>query len=110
MDSLSWLIDTGHHEQVQSNAPASTNLVTDENMQRLAGIPILFLTGSKNRVFAPENTDKSYTLLCHAHGRELYQREVFTGRGHLDMWMGPTAYIDVYPRVLQHVELSTRGC
>lgn len=102
-DSLRWLITTGHAGNVAGNLPSTTNLVTPENIERLKGIPILFLSGSQNKVFAPENTDTSYTTLCNAHGRRWYQREVLSGRGHLDAWIGATAHMDVYPRVLQHI-------
>lgn len=104
MRSLGWLLNAGRLERVTANGPASTDLVTPENIERLKGIPILFLSGTGNMVFTAENTDRSYATLCHAHGRQWYQREVFGGRGHLDAWMGATAYKDVYPRVLRHVE------
>ncbi|KAK5653272.1 hypothetical protein OQA88_9171 [Cercophora sp. LCS_1] len=79
------------------------NLVTPSNLSRLRGVPILFISGAENSVFAPESTDMSYTTLCNAHGREWYEREVFEGKGHLDCWMGAEAWRDVYPRVERHV-------
>jgi hypothetical protein len=94
---------------VTTNAPASANLVTPENIDRLKGIPILFLSGTGNMVFTAENTDISYTTLCHAHGREWYEREVFQNTGHLDCWMGASAYQDVYPRVKHHVDKIMKG-
>ncbi|PWY90103.1 FAD/NAD(P)-binding domain-containing protein [Aspergillus heteromorphus CBS 117.55] len=108
MRSLQWLMKTGQLENVAANGPAYTSLVTPENIDRLKGIPILFLSGTGNMVFTAENTDISYTTLCNAHGREWYEREVFTGRGHLDAWMGSTAYEDVYPRVKRHVDRVVR--
>lgn len=104
MRSLAWLMNAGSEEHVTTNEPESTSLVTPENIERLKGIPILFLSGTGNMVFTAENTDRSYTTLCHAHGRNWYQREVFQGKGHLDAWMSPSAHEDVYPRVLSHVE------
>lgn len=104
MRAIGYLMHAGRVGHVTTNSPANTNLVTPENIERLKGIPILFVAGSDNMAFTPENTDTTYTTLCHAHGKEWYQREVFQGRGHLDGWMGTTAYQDVYPRVLQHVE------
>lgn len=92
---------------VTTNDP-SVSLVTPENMDRLKGIPILFLSGTGNMVFTVENTDASYTTLCNAHGRQWYEREVFAGKGHLDAWMGATAYQDVYPRVKRHVDEVTK--
>lgn len=102
--SLDWLMKSGSVESVTTNAPAFTELATPENIKRLKGIPILFLSGSENMVFTAENTDTSYTTLCNAHGRNWYEREVFHGRGHLDAWMGPTACGDVYPRVKRHID------
>jgi hypothetical protein len=104
MRLLSWLLNSGRQEHVTTNEPASTNLVTPENIERLKGIPILFLSGTGNMVFTAENTDTSFTTLCNAHGRQFYEREVFPGKGHLDAWMGSTAYQDVYPRVKRHVD------
>ncbi|KAM0556073.1 hypothetical protein ACHAPJ_006061 [Fusarium lateritium] len=101
MKSLSWLTSTGALEKVTNNE--GWDLVTPENIARLAGIPILFLSGTGNMVFTAENTDTSFTTLCNAHGRNLYERELFTGKGHLDAWMGATSYLDVYPRVARHV-------
>ncbi|KAH7143579.1 hypothetical protein EDB81DRAFT_947639 [Dactylonectria macrodidyma] len=104
MRSLSHLMEMGQADTVLTNAPALVNLVTPENLARLQGVPILFFSGEKNTVYAPESTDISYTTLCKAHGRQWYEREVFNGRGHLDCWMGSDAYKDVYPRVGRHVQ------
>lgn len=104
MRSLQWLMNAGRLECVTTNEPRSANLVTPENIERLKGIPILFLSGTGNMVFTAENTDTSYTTLCNAHGKEWYEREVFPGKGHLDAWMGATAHQDVYPRVKRHAD------
>lgn len=94
----------GRRGYVTTNPPTSINLVTPFNISRLKGIPILFFSGANNTVYAPENTDVSYTLLRDAHGVDGYEREVFEGKGHLDCWMGVTAHKDVYPRVREHVD------
>ncbi|KAH6855060.1 hypothetical protein B0I37DRAFT_363801 [Chaetomium sp. MPI-CAGE-AT-0009] len=104
MRSHKWLMNAGRLNCVTTNEPTSANLVTPENLQRLRGIPILFLSGTGNMVFTAENTDISYTTLCNTHGKEWYEREVFPGKGHLDAWMGATAYRDVYPRVKRHAD------
>ncbi|KAK6342288.1 hypothetical protein TWF718_007691 [Orbilia javanica] len=104
MKSLEWLLNTGRAERVMANGSPGVDLVTHENVDRLKGVPILFLSGTGNMVFTAENTDTSYTTLCNAHGRQWYEREVFPGKGHLDAWMGATAYKDVYPRVQRHVD------
>jgi hypothetical protein len=104
MKSLGWLMNCGRIEHVTANGQPGVSLVTPENIDRLKGVPILFLGGTGNMVFTAENTDTSYTTLCNAHGRQWYEREVFAGKGHLDAWMGATAYKDVYPRVRRHVD------
>lgn len=104
MNTLAYFVSSGNLGYVTTNAPASTNLVTPENLRRLKGIPILFISGAENAVYTAENTDVSYTTLCNEHGRQWYEREVFETRGHLDCWMGATAYMDVYSRVRAHVD------
>jgi hypothetical protein len=104
MQSLAWLMNAGQNEAVTINEPASTSLVAPENLERLKGLPILFLSGTGNMVYTADNTDVSFTTLCHAHGRQRYERELFSGKGHLDAWMGANAYKDVYPRVRRHVD------
>ncbi len=109
MRSLQHLMIMGVEARVMTSPPENANLVTPPNIARLKGIPILFLSGSENAVFVPESTDMSYTTLCTAHGKQWYEREVFEGRGHLDCWMGATAYQDVYPRVERHVGMVLRA-
>jgi hypothetical protein len=104
MRSLAHLMSMGRLGCVTTNPPTSINLVTPFNIAGLKGIPIFFFSGSGNAVYAPENTDVSYTILRDAHGADDYERVVFEGRGHLDCWMGVTAHKDVYPRVREHVD------
>jgi hypothetical protein len=104
MPSLAHLMSMGRLGHVTTNPPTSINLVTPYNISRLKGIPILLFSGSENTVYAPENTDVSYTMLRDENGAGGYERVVFEGRGHLDCWMGVTAHKDVYPRVREHVD------
>lgn len=85
------------------------SLVTPQNVARLRGLPIFLFSGAEDDVYAPRNTDVSFTALCEANGSLCYERQVFEGRGHLDAWMGPTAREDVFPRVWDHVENVRRG-
>jgi hypothetical protein len=103
MRCLNHLMAMGTAAHALTNLPERVNLVTPENLARLSGIPILFISGAENAVFVPESTDMSYTTLYNVHGKNWYEREVFEGRGHLDCWMGATAFKDVYPRVERHV-------
>lgn len=104
MNTMSWLMKCGQLGTLTSNAPSRTNLATPEGIERLKGLPILFVAGADNMAYTAENMDTSYTTLCHAHGRRWYQREVFPNMGHLDLWMGPKSCEMVYPRVRRHVE------
>lgn len=109
MKLIAWLANCGLTEHVTTNGQPGVSIVTPENIDRLKGVPILFISGADNMVFTPENTDKSYTALCNAHGRQWYEREVIAGKGHLDIWMGTDSYKDVYPRVKRHIERVMRG-
>jgi hypothetical protein len=109
MRSLAHLMSMGRLGHVTTNPPTSISLVTPYNLARLKGIPIFFFSGADNTVYAPENTDVSYTMLRNAHGAGDYERDVFEGRGHLDCWMGVTAHKDVYPRVREHVDKVVLG-
>ena len=100
MKSLEHLMYMGTHGYVTDNHNES--LLNDENLRRLAGIPILFIQGSENVVYTPEATNRSLETMNDAFGQGLYQREVFEGYGHLDCWMGKDAATDVYPTVLAH--------
>ena len=77
-------------------------LVTDDNIQRLKGIPILFIHGDENTVYKPDSTMTSYNTLRQAFGSDDYERVEYPGKGHLDCWMGKASYEDVYPRAEQH--------
>ncbi|KAF5009908.1 hypothetical protein FDECE_3893 [Fusarium decemcellulare] len=104
MKTMRWFLETGHTQTVTTNGPAYNNLVTDENLKRLKNIPILFISGTEDMSYTAENTDKSYTTLANVHGRQLYERELFPGKGHMDVWMGANSYQDVYPRVQRHAD------
>jgi choline dehydrogenase-like flavoprotein len=100
MKALAHLMYMGTHGHVVDNGRES--LVTPNNLQRLQGLPILFISGSENVVYKPQNTDKSYTVLTTKFGYGNYDRKVFDDYGHLDCWMGAEAAKDVYPYVLAH--------
>lgn len=107
MASLRHLMFQGTHEYATDSQ--NENLVTPQNIARLKGLPIFFFSGSENDVYAPENTDISFTTLSEANGGICYERQVFQGRGHLDAWMSPSANKDVFPRVLHHINKVQNG-
>jgi hypothetical protein len=87
----------------------SHSLVTDENLQRLQGLPILFISGTENQVFAPESTLKDYELLRRRFGERHYRRFLAEGYGHLDPIMGKNAAEDVYWRIFTHLKSCTES-
>lgn len=93
-----------HHPR--SNKPAFQDLVEQpENLDRLEGLKIQFLSGGANVVFDPWSTSESYDMFRERFGSENYERVVVAGYGHLDTWMGRDSHKDVYPKVRGHVEL-----
>lgn len=78
-------------------------LVTEENLERFRGLKILFVSGGANVVFDPETTSMNYDCLRERFGIDNYRRFVADGYGHLDTWMGHRSFLDVYPKVLEHV-------
>ncbi|GIK07468.1 hypothetical protein Aspvir_003134 [Aspergillus viridinutans] len=78
-------------------------LLTADNVQRLQGVPILFISGTENEVFNPESTLRDYELLRRRFGERLYRRFLAEGYGHLDPIVGKAAADDVYWRVGEHL-------
>jgi hypothetical protein len=83
-------------------------LLTAENLQRLQGLPILFVSGMENQVFNPESTLKDYELLRRRFGERLYRRFLVEGYGHLDPIIGKDAVDDVYWRIFAHLRWCTK--
>ncbi|KAK2756567.1 hypothetical protein FQN54_005460 [Arachnomyces sp. PD_36] len=98
--TLSHLVEMSRRNYVMSNAGVS--LVTESNLERLRGIPILFFSGGENVVFSPLSTEASYSKLTGRFVDGEYERVEFGGRGHLDCWMGWNAVGDIYPAVRGH--------
>ncbi|CAJ2507065.1 Uu.00g082510.m01.CDS01 [Anthostomella pinea] len=89
--------------------PLFSDLTTNDNLRRLGGLPILFVSGRDNAVFSPEATLRSYETLCDQFGDKDYRRRVIPGYGHLDCWIGRNAWKDVYPVVRREVDRVCRG-
>jgi cholesterol oxidase len=69
-------------------------------------LPIRFIHGEQNQCFIPESTQRTFDALCAANGAELYSRKVIPGYGHIDCIFGAHAADDVYPHILDHLELT----
>lgn len=89
---------------VRNNDPDFADLVTEQNLQRLKGLRIQWISGGANAVFDPRSTAESYALLKERFPEGCYERCVVPAYGHLDCWMGKDSVRDVYPRVRAHVE------
>jgi cholesterol oxidase len=72
------------------------------HIERLA-LPICFIHGAKNACFLPESTARTLDRLSQANGRQLYERHVIPGYGHIDCIFGKNAATDVYPLILAHL-------
>ncbi len=82
--------------------------VPDAQLERLRGLPILFMSGAENQVFSPESTLRDYELLRRefgeGEGEGLYRRFLVEGYGHLDTIVGDRAVEDVFWRVKGHLD------
>ena len=78
-------------------------LLTSKHLQRLEGVPILFISGTDNEVFNPESTLRDYEMLRRTFGEAMYRRYSPDGYGHLDPIMGKNAEHDVYWKILDHI-------
>jgi len=107
MRCLTHLMRMGSSGYVMDNE--FTSLITGVGLKRLEGLKVQFVQGGKNAVYEPENTLTSYELLREEFGSAGYERVVFEDRGHLDCWMGKSAYRDVYPAVANHIDEVMSG-
>jgi cholesterol oxidase len=73
------------------------------HLDRLA-LPITFIHGAKNACFKPESTARTLQRLSQANGRQLYERHVIPGYGHIDCIFGKNAATDVYPLIVAHLD------
>jgi cholesterol oxidase len=66
--------------------------------------PIAFVQGARNKIFLPDGSQKTYEALAHRNGAALYERQVFPGYAHMDLFIGKNAHRDVYPYFLEQLE------
>jgi cholesterol oxidase len=78
------------------------------HLERLA-IPIAFIHGGSNRCFLPESTEITYNLLRRKFGDSLYSRHVAPNYGHIDCIYGKNAVNDIYPLILNHLEVTANS-
>lgn len=74
MNCLEKLMHAGTSGAVFDNEGIS--LISESNLGRLEGIPILFIHGGKNAVFSPESTTRSFETLQDLFSKRDYERVV----------------------------------
>lgn len=62
-----------------------------------------FFAGDMNRCFLPESQQRTYDYFDH-HRREFHSMHLLGGYGHLDVFMGQNAAVDVFPLMLSEIE------
>ncbi|WP_078124918.1 alpha/beta fold hydrolase [Leptospira alexanderi] len=74
------------------------------NWDRL-NLPITFIHGAENRCYLPESTELTYNKLIDRFDPNQYNRHVIPDYGHIDCIFGKNAHKDVYPLILQSLNL-----
>jgi cholesterol oxidase len=67
---------------------------------------ILFIQGEKNQCYRPEGTLADLTLLQSVFDPNRVRRLVIPDYGHIDCIFGKTAASDVFPHILEHLNLN----
>ena len=60
-------------------------------------IPITLVQGTENRIFLPKGSEKTWNLLRKTNDPALYERKVFPGYAHMDLFIGKNAHKDIFP-------------
>jgi hypothetical protein len=113
MTLLHLLMRQGFEGHVMNNEEVP--LTTEDNIDRLKGIPFMLFVGRDNAVLSVESTGRTYEKLCEKFGSRddnggiQYRRKIVPGYGHLDCWMGRNAWKDVYPFVREEIDRVVRG-
>jgi len=74
MNCLEKLLHAGTSGAVFDNE--GLPLISESNLARMEGVPILFIHGGKNAVFSPESTTRSFETLQDRFSRRDYERVV----------------------------------
>lgn len=67
-------------------------------------LPILFISGQDNECYLPKSTEITYGKLCQQFGEQNYDRAEIPGYAHIDCIFGEHADVDVFPKMLEHLE------
>ncbi|MEL7090004.1 MAG: hypothetical protein AAGL98_16430, partial [Planctomycetota bacterium] len=67
-------------------------------------VPVDFIAGSKNQIFYPETSLRTYRWLKQMQPdapSDRFSRHVFRDYGHMDLFVGKTADADVTPYLME---------
>lgn len=76
---------------------------------RRMAVPLLLLQGTHNYIFRPKGSARTLRWLSASNGPDLYERFVVDGYAHLDSFIGRNAHVDVFPRVVEHLDRYVRA-
>jgi cholesterol oxidase len=85
------------------DAHGGDTYVTSANARRLA-MPIDFVVGARNQIFLPETSQRTLDWLVDHNGPHHYTRHVFEDYAHMDLWIGRSANVDVFPYVAERLD------
>jgi len=85
------------------DADGRDSYMTAAKIRNLA-LPISFVAGEKNQLFYPETARRTDAWLRAHNDPSLYERRLFTGYAHMDLFIGRDAARDVYPYFLAQLE------
>ncbi|MDY6864451.1 MAG: alpha/beta fold hydrolase [Halobacteriota archaeon] len=72
-----------------------------ENFDKV-DVPMVFITGTKDRFATPESTTESYNRVMEVHGESSIH--ILPDFGHIDILVGTNAYDEVFPLVLDALD------
>ncbi|MDY6959232.1 MAG: alpha/beta fold hydrolase [Halobacteriota archaeon] len=72
-----------------------------ENFDKV-DVPMVFITGTKDRFATPESTTESYNKVMEVHGESSVH--ILPDFGHIDILVGDRAYVEVFPLVLEALD------
>jgi len=101
LNHLSAVIRAGHvvdHDGNEAYLP---------HLSRMA-IPITFVQGTGNKIFLPRGSEQTWKLLRDTNNPDLYERKVFPGYAHMDLFIGRNAHKDVFPYFLAQLDKYDR--
>jgi pimeloyl-ACP methyl ester carboxylesterase len=90
------MVRRGHAAPLDTSQEATGDLRADGFRDQRVTI----LTGSENRLWHRDSVDRTYEFLrSQAGGTARVRKHVFPGYGHQDLYWGPRAHRDVFPKI-----------